>query len=123
MSGNQIRRNRLFQANIVVILILIFAPSSGRFSVDYLDKVVHFGLFMILSINACFKFYKTEKQIDALIWSIFLGLLTEVVQQFIPGRDMDIYDGIADALGVICGYYIYKKSHVKLDKIILKFGA
>lgn len=58
-----------------------------------------------------------------MIFAIFFGLLTEVGQQFIPGRDMDIYDGIADTIGIIVGYYFYKKFRFKLDKLILKFGA
>lgn len=55
--------------------------------------------------------------------AIILGLLTEVLQQFIPGRGMDIYDGIADTLGTVIGYYIYRSNKSKLDKLILKMGA
>lgn len=125
MSKNQIRRNRLFQASIVVILILILTPntSGGVSSIKYLDKVVHFGLFLTLSINACYKYRIYERRTEVIIWMIFFGLMTEVLQQFIPGRDMDIYDGIADTLGVIIGYYIYKMNQLKLDKVILKLGA
>lgn len=50
-------------------------------------------------------------------------MIAEVAQQFIPGRDMDIYDGIADTIGVIVGYYFYKKFQLILDKLILKLGA
>uniref|UniRef100_UPI00404A55D5 VanZ family protein n=1 Tax=Gelidibacter sp. TaxID=2018083 RepID=UPI00404A55D5 len=125
MSKNQIRRNRLFQASIVVILILVLTPkaSSGVHPMTYLDKVVHFALFLTVSINGCYKYQNCERRTEAIIWIIFFGLITEVIQQFIPGRDMDIYDGIANTLGVISGYYIYKMNQVKLDKVILKFGA
>lgn len=125
MSKNQLRRNRLFQASIVVILILMLTPkaSSGVHPMTYLDKVVHFGLFLILSINACYKYQNYERRTEAIIWMIFFGLMTEVIQQFIPGRDMDIYDGIADTLGVISGYYIYKMNQLTLDKVIIKLGA
>jgi VanZ family protein len=122
-KGNHIRRNRWFPAVIIVILILILTPSYGEFSINYIDKIVHFGLFLILTINACYKYRTYEKKIEAVIWIIFFGLVTEVIQQFIPGRDMDIYDGLADTLGVIFGYYFYKKNRSKSDKLLLKLGA
>ena len=123
LNSNQNRRNRLFQISIIIILILLLTPSNGKYSVNYIDKLVHFSLFMVLSINICYKYQKDKIRFEAIIWAIFFGLLTEVIQQFIPGRDMDIYDGIADTLCVIAGYYIYLNNHFKLDKIILKLGA
>ena len=123
MSTDQVRRNRLFYASIVIILILILTPSSGRFSINYLDKLVHFGLFLTLSINASYKYQSYERKMEVTLWIIFSGLITEVIQQYIPGRDMDIYDGIANTLGVISGYYIYKMNQLKLDKLIAKLGA
>lgn len=42
------------------------------------------------------------------ILSIGIVFLTEFLQQFIPGRGMDIYDAIADTFGVAAAYYFYK---------------
>ncbi len=123
MSENKIRRNRLLLANILVIIILIFTPSGGKVKVEHLDKVVHFSLFLMLAINACYRYQKAEQRVDALIWSILFGLTTEVFQQCIPGRVMDMYDGIANTLGIISGYYIYRRYSPPLDKIILTLGA
>ena len=117
------RRNRLFPASIVVILILTLVPGNSQREVGHVDKIVHCCMFLVLSVNACYKFQKENRKTEALIWGIFFGLLTEVLQQFIPGRDMDIYDGIADTLGVIAGFYIYRFQQSKLDRIILKLGA
>jgi VanZ family protein len=58
-----------------------------------------------------------------MIWAILFGLVTEVAQQFIPDRDMDIYDGIADTIGVIVGYYFYKQFQFKFDILIKRLGA
>ena len=58
-----------------------------------------------------------------LIWAVVLGVLTELLQKLIPGRDLDFYDGIADMLGIVGGYYFYKQMQNWLDKLILKLGA
>lgn len=58
-----------------------------------------------------------------MFFGIILGLMTEVIQQFIPGRNMDIYDAISDSLGIIIGYYAYRSKRNLFDKILLKLGA
>lgn len=121
---NNVRRNRWFLGSVVIILIATLMPGgAGELSIKYVDKLVHFGLFLFLSINICYKYQQNEKLIEVILWAIFFGLLTEFFQQFVPARDMDIYDGIADTLGVIAGYYFYRIRRVKLDKILLKLGA
>ncbi|WP_296704340.1 VanZ family protein, partial [Algoriphagus sp.] len=102
---------------------LVWTPSQVGPSGSYNDKIAHFLLFFGLSINGCFKFQKPEKLVEALIWIILFGLMTEFVQKFVPGRDMDLYDGIADTMGVIAGYYFYKAYSNKLDKLLIKIGA
>ena len=94
---------------------------DGVIAGNYLGKVVHFVVFMILSISNCYKYNNTKGLIDHIIWVIFFGLITEVILQFIPGRNMDIYDGIADTFGII-GLYLYRSLQMKFDKIILKLG-
>ena len=123
MQENQARRNRWLIPSIAIILIATMTPGFGKYEVNYLDKIVHFLIFLFLSVNICFKYQKNEKLLGAIIWAIFFGLMTEIIQQSIPGRDMDIYDGITDVFGIITGYYVYRKLHLKIDKILLKFGA
>ena len=117
------RRNRYFIISVVIILIVTLTPGDGKIAGNYLDKVVHFAVFLLLAINIAYKFEKSTKLIDVLFAAIFFGLLTEVAQQFIPGRNMDIYDGIADTLGVILGYYIYRKNSKTIDSLMLKLKA
>ena len=117
------RRNRYFIISIIIVLFITMAPVNGKGTGHNLDKLIHFAIFLILSVNLCFKYYKTDKITTAIIWTILFGLITEVIQQFIPGRNMDIYDGIADTFGIIVGYYVYSNLHTRLDKIMLKFGA
>ncbi|MDA3818660.1 MAG: VanZ family protein [Prolixibacteraceae bacterium] len=116
------KRNRLLIVSIIIVFIVTMVPGDGNVAGNYLDKVVHFLVFLMLSINICYRFYENKRLIDSLIWAIFFGLMTEVIQQFIPGRNMDIYDAIADTLGVISGFYLYKKAHIKIDIILLKLS-
>jgi len=117
------RRNRYLILSIIIVLIITLTPGDGNVAGKYLDKLVHFIIFLILSINISYKYYKTEKLTSAIILAIIFGLLSEVTQQFIPGRGMDIYDGIADTLGVAGGYYLYRTLHLKFDKVFMKFRA
>ena len=42
------------------------------------------------------------------LWATIFGLITEVIQQFIPGRNREFYDGLADTLGIVSGFYLYQ---------------
>ena len=123
MQDQFIRRNRLLLPSVFLVLAVTLIPGDGKVLGMYLDKVVHFVIFFILGINSCFKYQQSDKLIGVLFRCIILGLLTEVLQQFVPGRTMDIYDGIADTLGVICAYYVYQQYQSKLDSLLVKIGA
>ena len=51
------------------------------------------------------------------------GVGTEIAQQFIPGRGMDIYYALADLLGVVGAYYAYQRSKDFIDRTLIKLGA
>ncbi len=113
-------KNRWLWISIILILIATLTPGTQKIEIDVgpLDKVVHFGIFLFLSINICFKYLNHKKLTDMMLWATFFALLTEIAQQYIPGRDMDIYDGLADILGIISGYYGYKAFHPQIDKVL-----
>ncbi len=121
----QIRRNRLLSISIIIILIATLTPGKGtaKFEIHNFDKLVHFSIFLFLSINLCYRYLNSKKLTALLIWSILFGLLTELAQKYIPGRDMSLYDGLADTLGVIMGYHIYQKFQTFFDKWLVRFWA
>lgn len=116
----QTRKNRLFFLSLVITSILIFIPNDRETSIPYIDKIAHLGLFTVISINGCYKYIDSNLRSQFLVWIIFYGLLTEVIQQFIPGRDMDILDGLADTIGVIIGLYLYTYFDQRIDPVINK---
>ncbi len=80
------------------------------------DKVVHMGIFYVLAILLYRAFYTPETKniisMKRLVYSALLsmvyGVLDEVHQLFVQGRQCDIYDMIADSLGgLLAGLTIY----------------
>lgn len=98
-------------------------PGNGKIAGNYLDKVAHFLLFFFAALNLLHSLLNKEKITELLLGFILMGLLTEVIQQFIPGRNMDLYDGIADTLGIVIAYFIYKNHKNRVVTILEKFGG
>lgn len=99
----------LFSASLLIVLIATLMPGNGKIAGNYLDKVAHFLMFAFLAYQSLKAVNDKDKIPDVLLGCICLGLLTEVLQQFIPERGMDIYDGIADTLGIVVAYYAFKR--------------
>ena len=108
-SKIKINKNHFLLLNILLILIVTLTPGNGKIAGNYLDKLVHFSIFLALGFNICKKYKNQKKLIEGLLWAIIFGFLTEVTQQIIPGRNMELYDGLADTLGVVSGYYLYRE--------------
>lgn len=69
-----------------------------------MDKVAHFGLFGITGVVGVFgasflRRFKT-RMLFVIVLGIFLAAATELVQSLIPYRSMDVYDFLADVLGL-----------------------
>jgi VanZ family protein len=99
---------------VVLYAILIFVISSipylsitsSRF--ELLDKFYHFIEFGVLSFLLFLAFFKSEVKLlntKPQLFSTFFGVgyafSDEVHQYFVPGRSADIFDFVADCIGVI----------------------
>jgi VanZ family protein len=94
---------------VIVIIASIIpklpTPPIGFHGLDKLAHFVEFGLFAFLAFRS---FSQMSHRITAnravLISALFLSFyaaLTEVVQQYVPGRSSDLYDLIMDVLGAL----------------------
>ena len=110
------RRFAAFQLPIILYAALILTVSSisrlptPDLGITYLDKLAHFAeyfLFLVLMIRAL-----TNRPLNldgfpgyllAVVFSIGFAAGDEYFQSFIPGRQSDIYDLLADSLGIILG--------------------
>jgi len=104
----KIKPTPLFLISLLLVLVATLTPGNGKIAGNYLDKVAHFSLFAFLTYQALKALNNKEEITEVIIWSVLLGFLTEFLQQFIPDRNMDIYDALADTLGIFSAFYYYK---------------
>lgn len=100
---------------IYIICTLDFKSSNNHSTIIgiRLDKIAHFGLFLILSFTLCWgraQQIKISKRFVILVFilSTVYGLMIEICQHyFTTTRQADIFDWIADSIGAICGIVLY----------------
>lgn len=95
-------------------------PNAG---IPFADKIFHFLAYSVLVFlwgNAFFfkfKYKKSKAMLYAAVLSIILGIIIEVLQGSITtSRHTDVYDAIANTLGVIITVLIVlinKKMYIK----------
>ena len=100
------------------ILILTLIPGSSLPSVSFfqIDKLVHIFFFSVLMILSSYSFnrlkgnrhFQLNYLLVAFLYCMCLGVLIEVLQLLVPGRDFSLADIIANMIGAAIGYLIYK---------------
>jgi VanZ family protein len=111
---------------ILIYTLLIFIqsayPSPQRIpEFLYRDKVLHFAAFAVLGA-LFFRAFMTLRIKDriylVIILSILLsslyGISDEIHQHYIPYRQSDPADAIADILGSVCGVLVYYLLDIKI---------
>lgn len=118
------KRNALWLAitnTLVVVYLSLFRISSIRHIVDfsYIDKYQHLLAYFVLCLSwLVVVANKTKKYKYITLFSIvFFGGLMEVLQQVLTDyRQADIYDVVANSIGVLIGFFVFEK----LSKTIFK---
>ena len=106
-------RFRLLTLILYVLLIFFVSSRSGITppGPDFVmkDKMAHFGEYLVLGVLLFGGIGWTVSR-SGLITFLFLfavgvsiAALDELLQSYIPGRNMDLYDWFADAAGVAVG--------------------
>jgi VanZ family protein len=108
----------------IVIFVLLslpgkMLPDESNLGIPQLDKYVHIFLFgSFVFLWSFYYAFKMEKRISnnsisirALIIACLYGITMEFVQKyFIPNRDFDLYDILADIIGALGGFFIFRAS-------------
>lgn len=116
----------------LIILILCGAPSSefpsmGFLNIPHLDKVVHFGLYVVFTLlllsetNTKRKIGELDRKsvFISLIIAIFYGLLIELMQMLVfKSRGAEFWDFVANTIGAIMAVLLYKLVN-KLSKRLI----
>ena len=73
------------------------------------DKLVHFAIFLVfcwlshraLRLQESFRFLQSHSLKASIAITVVYGILDELHQSFVPGRNSSAYDVIADAIGAV----------------------
>ncbi|HEY4874834.1 MAG TPA: VanZ family protein [Puia sp.] len=103
----------------IIVLILLTLPGSMLpqekvFAIPNFDKLVHMGLFggFVLLWSLYFnKKILNQRKLLVIFFRIFIisslyGATTEFIQRYIPSRDFDVADILADVIGAAIAYGI-----------------
>lgn len=105
----------LFWLAVVTVLLCLPGaafPSNDWFSLVWLDKWIHVGLFAILVFLFCLsirgdKPNRTTRFMFVAVGCAFYGLALEFVQdEFIPHRTFDVWDIAANIAGCCAGVIV-----------------
>ena len=82
--------------------------------VRFLDKFLHFGAYGLLGVlffrayeTLPLKRFKTLLILISITSATLYGISDEIHQYFVPTRQADIMDVIANTIGSICGVLLY----------------
>lgn len=98
----------LIQTGALWWLLLVPLAVPPAMSVPGLDKVVHVLLFLWLTLTALWIWRKTAVIHVVLI----LGALIELTQSLTPSRSAEMLDWLADALGVLLAWYVWRYTRI-----------
>ena len=90
------------------ITILSLVPPKSGVEMANNDKFYHFAAYAILSFNFWFISIQKLHFLVGIFLLIFYGILIEFFQGFVPGRNPSFYDALANSVGVLIGFLLFK---------------
>jgi VanZ family protein len=118
-AGGPVRRRRPWLAPLIWAALVIAASSIEDLQttgggLDMRDKLAHFGEYFIFGwlVARCFEgqgWSAGRHFVWTLLFGIYLGTLDEFYQGFVPGRERDVLDLLADVVGTAAGWYFSRE--------------
>lgn len=103
----------LMLAWMVLIWTLSSLPAEDIPSVKIwgIDKIAHLGIYLVWGIWTVLFLHKSKAS-KAVVWSVFalmliIAALDEYHQHFIPGRQVSVYDLLANIAGLVIAFGLY----------------
>jgi VanZ family protein len=90
----------------------VMPPTESEFPTD---KVVHFAMFAVCAFLSFRAWAVRQGTLVMLAALLVFAALTESLQMVIPGRSGDLMDFMADATGVLMGFWWYQHSAGKVQ--------
>ncbi len=99
----------------ILVLTLLPGRAIPNVGIFQIDKLVHIFFFSVLMVLLLYGLQKINEHriffvnliLIAIVYCIGLGIIIEILQLFVPGRDFSLLDIVADASGTGLGYLIF----------------
>jgi len=115
-----LKRFVLYWLPLILYCLLIFIQSANPSpeqipSIPFVDKVLHFTAYGIMGI-LFYRAYQTLRIKDniqllmllSVVSASLYGISDEIHQSFVPFREAEVADVIADIIGAFSGVYLYR---------------
>ncbi|HML94046.1 MAG TPA: VanZ family protein [Thermodesulfobacteriota bacterium] len=96
----------IFIAYVVFVIAASLVPEAGTSVVAYNDKIAHLAAYFVMGVLAWTAVTTMKRKLYLLFSSVVLGVVLELVQEFVPGRSMDAADAAANAAGIVLAYLV-----------------
>ena len=90
-------------AAVAAVTVLSLTPDVGPPGAYHLDKLIHATSYMVLALLPAAGFERRSAALTAALAMIALGCAIEVAQGFVPPREGDIWDALANTIGALTG--------------------
>jgi len=117
--NSRLKNFTLYWLPVILYCLAIYIqsdlPSPEQIpSFEFSDKILHFFAYAVMGV-LFYRAYQTLRIKDNLRMLTLLSMLSaslygisdEIHQYFVPSRDADIMDVVANSLGAFCGVYLY----------------
>ena len=109
MTTKLINISRLFWLlTLVIVFWFACVPSPPAAMVAFNDKIAHFLVFFCLGGSAFFLWSYNTTVYKILFLLALYGATIEVVQYYVPGRTLSLFDWIMDIAGLIFAFVLIK---------------
>ena len=117
MSYLLIRKTILFLYTLGIVIVSL-QPITGTSSIPHLDKVQHFIVYAGLALLLFLAFQLNNRRIIGIIGAVLLGIMIEILQPLIAGRERSFLDFLANCVGIIFGTLIYWRYKRPLETLV-----
>ncbi|MDA0684349.1 MAG: VanZ family protein [Bacteroidetes bacterium] len=104
---------------LIMVALTIPGKSIPDSHIFQLDKLIHAGLFLVLTLLwlAALSEGHIGRGLTILAAMIVFAIFTEFYQQIMPiGRSADLLDSVADAIGSIVAFLIWLDARTRLER-------
>ena len=118
----------IVHASFIFYLSSLKSLSVPSFGINFEDKLIHlieyfiFGWLLVRALHFGKPIPVTTKvMVFTVIIGFLYGISDEIHQYFTPGRYFDLWDWVADAIGIVIGLEFYRRFY-RFDLRMIQFA-